>query len=371
MIIQNKQVTDTSRFHNKLLNISFAFITLSFFIQLGATFAIFNPIFAKFSLDYKQFTYKKIVIPFLTSKKTCHRVQYYIKSLITQSQEENSIISSYLISDSTEALSTAPAGVLSANCTGGRMSANGNACRFDMTFRLFYENSTSPWLLVAIDDTYLIMKNLYRLIHSLEMLYNPFQDQIMVGQVHHDWGTFFPHGGPGLLFSRGWVNEFFRQNMSFETIHFNNYRYTYDIAAGLLALNYFPNSIWIDYPWIIVVMPEETSVKALVTSNWSLLSKCRSKWGHLPRLNDVAHVHLSPFEKNNNYLAAPMIEQAPDYIKVLRPASYSIRFCVQNDVSNDILISPSSISKFVLNLTKLNARDVAKRIQKNKSILPL
>lgn len=313
---------------------------------------------------------KRIVIPYLTCAKTCHRNKYYVAPMINLSLEENSSILSYVISDSQKALDTARKGILSPNCTGGRMSANGNACRFDMTFKHFYFETNSPWLLVAIDDTFLNIKNLFRLLDVLESMYNPFEDQVMLGQVHHDWGTNFPHGGPGLLYSRAWVSEFFRQNMSFEIVHQNNFRYTYDITTGLLALNYFPKSIWIDHPWIIVVMPEKDSTKALLTKNWSILNKCQKKWGRLPRLQDVSQFHISPFEKDSNFLAPPSIDDAPPHVKVYRPQNYAIRFCIQKDIENDLLINKDTINKSIVNCKSINKADVKKRIKKTGSSLP-
>ncbi|OHT15375.1 hypothetical protein TRFO_14127 [Tritrichomonas foetus] len=315
-------------------------------------------------------TAKRLVIPYLTCDKTCYRNKYYVSPMVKESLNSQSSFISYVISDSQKALDTADSGILSPNCTGGRLSANGNACRYDLTFRHFWKETKAPWLVVAIDDTYLNMKNLYKLLDVLESMYNPYIDQIMLGQVHHDWGTYYPHGGPGLLYSRAWVDEFFRQNMSFETIHANNFRYTYDIASGLIDLNYFPNSIWIDHPWIIVVMPELVSSHALLHKNWSELGKCKSQWGSLPRLQDVSQFHISPFDKNENYLAPPNLEEAPPYVKVFRPGEHKIRFCIQYNLTNDKLIDKKTIMESIVNKTKINANDINNRINKTGSPYP-
>lgn len=342
------------------------FIVIVMFLSV-CIYAIFSN---QVSLKVSSNTEKRIVIPYLTCAKTSYRNKYYVAPMINLSLDPNSVILSYVISDSQDALKTARQGILSPNCTGGRMSANGNACRYDMTFKHYHQKTNAPWLLVAIDDTFLNIKNLFRLLDVLESMYDPFKDQVMLGQVHHDWGTNFPHGGPGLLYSRAWVDEFFRQNMSFETIHQNNFRYTYDIASGLLALNYFPNSIWIDHPWIIVVMPEKDSTTALLKKNWTILNKCHKKWGRLPRLQDVSQFHISPFDKDYNYLAPPNIDEAPPYVKVYRPQTYAIRFCIQNDTSNDLLINSNTIRESIVDYKKINEKDVKKRLQKTGSELP-
>jgi hypothetical protein len=248
------------------------------------------------------------------------------------------------------------------------LSANGNACRYDVTFRHFYLETNASWLLVAIDDSYLNEKNLFRLLQLLEQHYDPRVDQVSTGQVHHDWGTNYPHGGSGLLYSRAWVDEFFRRNFSFETIHANNYRYTYDISTGLINLNYFEKAVWIEHPWLSVVSPEESSFGVLVNKNWTSLQSCPRK-GLLVNLRDVAQFHISPFKRETAAYVRDL-EFAPEQVKVFRPSSYGVRFCWCNDSKRAIPFTAESLQMFVLNMPRLNDHDVQRRITKKGTRFP-
>jgi hypothetical protein len=248
------------------------------------------------------------------------------------------------------------------------MSSNGNACRYDAAFRHFFKETNGTWLLIAIDDSYLNERNLFRLLDVLEEIYDPRVDMVSTGQVHHDWGTNYPHGGSGLLYSRAWVDEFFRRNFSFEAIHANNYRYTYDISTGLINLNYFEKAIWIEHPWLCVVSPDELSFSALVNKTWSRLHKCPPKV-RLVRLRDVAQFHISPFKKDTAAFVKDL-EFAPEEVHVWRPASYGVRFCWWDgpDVSEPLVAQ--SLRKFVLDLPRLNENDVKRRMDLHGTHLP-
>jgi hypothetical protein len=272
------------------------------------------------------------------------------------------------LSDSLLALNTSRIGIHTPHCTGGRLSSNGNACRFDVAFRHFYHETNAPWLLVAIDDSYLNEKNLFHLLDMLEEKYDPFVDQISTGQSHHDWGTFYPHGGSGLLYSRAWVDEFFRRNFSFEQIHANNYRYTYDIATGLINLNYFPNAIWIEHPWVAVVAPDQDSMDALVHKNWDKVPPC-PKGTVLVDLKDLAQFHISPFKSETAGFVRDL-EFAPSEVKVFRPTDYGVRFCWSSKIGASVPFEAYSLAKFVLPLAKMNGLDQMKRLKKHGTTLP-
>lgn len=314
----------------------------------------------------------RIVIPFLTCDKTCWRNSLYIKDMIDESALSNSTFYSYVISDSEVAIQTAKHGILTPHCTGGRLSANGNACRFDVTFKHFYYETSASWLLVAIDDTYLNKKNLFHLLDLLESLYDPLVDQVATGQPHHDWGTHYPHGGSGLLYSRAWVDEFFRTNQSFERIHENNFRYTYDIATGLLNLNYFEKAIWIEHPWLCVILPEAESFEFLIKKNWKDLPGCPRIAGVnnvLVNLRDVAQFHISPFKKETAGFVQDL-EFAPEEVKIYRPSSYGIRFCWEENSKRTVPFTAEGLKRFVINKKKMNAKDAKKRKDKFNTTLP-
>lgn len=248
------------------------------------------------------------------------------------------------------------------------MSANGNACRYDVAFWHFYHKTNASWLLVAIDDSYLNEKNLFWLLQMLEQQYDPRVDQVSTGQVHHDWGTNYPHGVSGLLYSRAWVNEFFKRNFSFERIHADNFRYTYDISTALINLNYFEKAVWIEHPWLLVVSPEESSFRVLLNKKWTSLQKCPPR-GLLVNLRDVAQFHISPFNKHTAAYVKDL-EFAPEQVKVFRPSSYGVRFCWCDDPNRATPFRAESLQRFVLNMSKLNDNDVQRRILKKGSRFP-
>ena len=313
----------------------------------------------------------RLVVPFLTSDATSWRNTYYVAKFVEDSSLWNSTVYAYVISDSEAAVGTAANGIVTPHCTGGRLDANGNACRFDVAFRHFHRETDAPWLLVAIDDTYLNARNVMRLLALLETRYDPLRDQVSLGQRHHDWGTSYPHGGPGLLFSRAWVDEFFRLNMSFEKIHAHNVRYTYDIATGLLTLNYFNDSVWIDHPWLCVVAPEDESFDVLIKQNWADLPACpaRLPWnGVFVKLRDIAQFHISPFKQETaGYVKN--LENAPEQVKLFRPTTYGIRFCWQESEENVQIYESAQLDLFIVNKTAVNKRDLDKRIQANATKL--
>jgi hypothetical protein len=310
----------------------------------------------------------RLVVPFLTCAATCWRNPWYIAPFISRWTRANSTVYSYVLSDSLAALNTTRAGILTPLCTGGRVSSNGNACRYDVAFRHFFQETNGTWLLVAIDDTYLNERNLFRLLDMLEELYDPRVDMVSTGQVHHDWGTNYPHGGSGLLYSRAWVDEFFRRNFSFEAIHANNYRYTYDIATGLINLNYFDKAIWIEHPWLCVVSPDGHSFDALVKKTWNRLQKCPPN-RRLVRLRDVAQFHISPFNKETAGFVKDL-EFAPEQVHVWRPTSYGVTFCWSSDSSVTEPFVAESLKKYVLDLPKMNENDVSRRMKLRGTHLP-
>jgi hypothetical protein len=310
----------------------------------------------------------RIVIPYLTCQATCWRNAWYITPFIARHASPNSTVYSYVLSDSLIALNTSLLGIHTPHCTGGRLSANGNACRYDVAFRHFYGEMEAPWLLIAIDDTYLNERNLFRLLDMLESKYDPLVDQISTGQIHHDWGTNYPHGGAGILYSRAWVNEFFRRNLSFEAIHANNYRYTYDIATGLLALNYFEKAIWIEHPWLCVVSPEEASAQVLATQAWMSLPGCPPKF-LLVNLRDFCQWHISPFMRETAGFVKDH-ELAPEQVKVWRPSPYGIRFCWSDANGRAVPFAAESLKRFEVDRKAINAKDAARRLAKHGTELP-
>jgi hypothetical protein len=357
---------------SRLLLLSWTICVLSALSLQIFLFAFLAPLSITFtflrSLHPHSLSHYRIVIPYLTCKATCWRNSWYITPFVARYATLNSPVYSYVLSDSLIALNTSIRGIHTPHCTGGRLSANGNACRYDVAFRHFYNEMDAPWLLIAIDDTYLNDRNLFHLLDMLEAKNNPFVDQISTGQIHHDWGTNYPHGGAGILYSRAWVNEFFRRNLSFETIHANNYRYTYDIATGLLALNYFEKAIWIEHPWLCVVSPEESSVRALAAKTWKSLQSCPLRF-LLVNLRDLAQWHISPFTKEYAGFVKDH-EFAPEEVKVWRPSSYGIRFCRSNDAQRAVPFVADSLKRFEVNLSEINANDAARRFAKHGTVLP-
>jgi hypothetical protein len=318
--------------------------------------------------SFNSLLHRRIVIPFLTCEATCWRNSLYVSPFIDRSLDIRSSFHSYVISDSIKALNTSRASLHTPRCTGGRLSANGNACRFDAAFRHFHGETNASWLLVAIDDTYLNEKNLWHLLDILEEKWDPFVDQISTGQSHHDWGTFYPHGGSGLLYSRAWVDEFFRRNFSFEAIHANNVRYTYDIATGLINLNYFEKAIWIQHPWVSVVLPEQASMEALVSKKWASLGECPDGVS-LVDAKDLVQFHISPFKMETAEFVQDL-EFAPVEVKVFRPTAYGVRFCRSTKGQKSVPFTVESLDKLVLDLKTMNVADAQNRLKKQGTTLP-
>jgi hypothetical protein len=219
-----------------------------------------------------------------------------------------------------------------------------------------------------VDDTFVNENNLFRLLDMLESVYNPYDQQITMGQIFHDWGTNYPNGGAGILYSRGWVGEFFRRNLSFERIHAGNYRYTYDVATGLLLLNYFERSIWIEHPWFFVVSPEESEMKVLARKEWRRLDDCPEKF-RMVDLRDLVQWHISPFSEESVGIVRDH-EFAPLEVKAWRPTAYRIRFCWSSQEGRSIQFSAQSLKKLEVNRTSINAKDVERRLEKFGSALP-
>jgi hypothetical protein len=164
------------------------------------------------------------------------------------------------------------------------------------------------------------------------------------------------------------VNEFFKRNFSFETIHENNYRYTYDIATGLINLNYFEKAVWIEHPWLSVVSPDNPSFSVLVNKNWTSLQKCPPK-RLLVDLHDLVQFHISPFVKDTAAYVKDL-EFAPEQVKVFRPSSYGVKFCWCDDPKRATPFTAESLQKFVLNMSRLNSGDVQRRIAKKGTRFP-
>jgi hypothetical protein len=310
----------------------------------------------------------RIVVPYLTSAATCWRNTWYIAPFIDKYSAEDSPVYSYVLSDSLAALNTTRRGIHTPGCTGGRLSANGNACRYDVAFRHFFYETDAPWLLVAIDDTYLNERNLFRLLDMLEEKYDPLVDQLSTGQAHHDWGTFYPHGGAGILYTRAWAAEFLRRNFSFEKIHADNYRYTYDITTGLVNLNYFERAIWLEHPWLCVVAPESSSMAVLASQQWKTLPGCPSRT-LLVDLRDVSQFHISPFVPASAGCVKDL-EFAPPQVKIWRPESYKIRFCWSDRPNVSVPFTADSLKQFELNLSQMNRNDSERRLKKHGTVYP-
>jgi hypothetical protein len=133
-------------------------------------------------------------------------------------------------------------------------------------------------------------------------------------------------------------------------------------------LNYFEKAIWVEHPWLCVVNPEGRSLEAIVTKDWGKLAECPTN-KVLVSLRDVSQWHISPFKRETAEFVKDL-EFAPATIKLWRPVTYGIRFCLGTEGAG-VPFETASIGRFVLNLTAMNREDVKNRIRKKGANTPL
>ena len=221
----------------------------------------------------------------------------------------------------------------------------------------------TPSVIYAIEEpeTSQHVDHQVKLISALEQIHNPRKDALVLGQRHFDRDQSYPHGGPGLLFSRAFVNEFIRRNVSFQRILAGNARKTYDVATGMLVLNEFSDAVWIDHPWLCIGAPETESLEVLGKRTWRELEKCPTDPGEgraFVRLQDVVQFHIIPF-KTETAGYVKNAEFAPEQVKLYRPTAYGVRFCWMDVDDNVAEIDSEWIPKFVVDKEAVKRRDAA------------
>ena len=367
--MQTRAETRSSYFTSSIIE-PYKFVNLAVWviISIVAVFFAWLSLFHSPNLDRSDFLKledshitSRLVVTFLTSEATSWRNSVHLAQFVQSAASPDSQVFAYVTSDSKMAIETVATGILTPNCVGLLGDSIRTACYVDTAFTHFKNQTEADWILIAPDNVYLRSTNLMKLISALEQIHNPRKDALVLGQRHFDRDQSYPHGGPGLLFSRAFVNEFIRRNVSFQRILAGNARKTYDVATGMLVLNEFSDAVWIDHPWLCIGAPETESLEVLGKRTWRELEKCPTDPGEgraFVRLQDVVQFHIIPF-KTETAGYVKNAEFAPEQVKLYRPTAYGVRFCWMDVDDNVAEIDSEWIPKFVVDKEAVKRRDAA------------
>ncbi|EAY11602.1 hypothetical protein TVAG_081740 [Trichomonas vaginalis G3] len=233
---------------------------------------------------------------------------------------------------------------LPCDCNDERLSTHGLPCRVDCAIRYFYYNLTEPWFYLGGDDGWVNFNAFEHILDALESNYDPYTTKIFAGNLQQMHNVSFPHGGPGWLASRYFIQSFLESKISIEDTSNRDESYiTDDIAMGLvLRESYSQLRFWAN-PWSLVALPHPNWLKIFKRRSWDDLNECSPDIERVS-VRDVMIVHVTPY--NPDWVALlDIFPETPAFVKVQTTKFVVSDFCKCTSKWCDLRITSQSIRK--------------------------
>ena len=168
----------------------------------------------------------------------------------------------------------------------------------------FIENTSLRWFARVVDDEYVDIPNLAKLINEYESKFNPLKDTIIKGHLCN----YFLHGGSGWLLSRKTVQRLLKV--------WNSIKIDYSKSDDHFAMNYFLK---------LGVIPKymssssflgsymETNPYDLMLNKWANITKCPKNTTTI-KMSDVAFWHSSQKDLGVLTHGYELLRTMPDFV---------------------------------------------------------
>jgi len=287
----------------------------------------------------------KIVISVITSTKEARRVDLSMKTWMNHSLVKSGIVRIIIVISSQSTIDFNYS-TLHVNCTDALEKETGLICRVDSFYKYVYENfKLTGWFYRALDDTWIDIDNLFRLLYHMESFSNPYKHIIFKGQKNIVFDNQkFLTGGTGWLFSRGYLEKHMKTGLSLAKFH-NLALFKQDDTAQTMILNQILSR---KLTWDCIHMAGfrimDNQAKILKSKKFQELSICPADFDVI-RVADVVSLHT--FGHREEYIVyGQLIKHSPKNLCLFRTYHPETNnYCICDFQHNVINISADYLNK--------------------------
>jgi hypothetical protein len=179
-----------------------------------------------------------------------------------------------------------------------------------------------PWHFRAMDDTYLNLDNLHRLIEILEKIYNPYEEIVFRAFANYLFNpTPYIGGGSGWLMSNAFVTSLGHEIPSLDILFNKSFQHQDDTTMYIIVSNIFDKvDQWNDAAFI----------DPGFSNTYSKAKNCNLYHSSIFQLNQGVSFHVDPYSYNQNRESNNKGSQIRSFFKNSTPNSYQFKISYSN-----------------------------------------